>query len=113
MARRPWVMARWFLSFSLIALLIGGTWSYAHLKYTHFRNFRVVHEGVLYRSGQLSPRGLKLALRDYEIKTIVSLRDSADPEGRAPDWREEEYCKHEGIKFVRISPREWSSPDGS
>ena len=36
---------------------------------SHLRNFGVVEDGVLYRSGQLNPPGLKRVLADYRIKT--------------------------------------------
>src|SRR5204863_5237179 len=72
------------------------------------RNFRIVREGVLYRSGQLSLRGLKRAVHDYGIRTVVSLRD-----GHAPaDRDEEQFCQEQGITFIRIPPRAWEGPGG-
>ena len=44
---------------SIAALLIGGPLWYFSYHGHCFRNFRVVEEGVLYRSGQLNVAGLK------------------------------------------------------
>jgi protein tyrosine phosphatase (PTP) superfamily phosphohydrolase (DUF442 family) len=77
------------------------------------RNFHVVREGVLYRSGQTTLFGLKSLLHDYGIRTVVTLRDSYVPERTPPDAKEEAYCLKEGIRYVRIPPRHWEAPDGS
>jgi tyrosine-protein phosphatase SIW14 len=96
-----------------VVLLAGGPALYAYYRQLHIRNFRAVREGVLYRSGQLSLLGLQRVLRDYGIKTVVTLRDSSDPKDPPPDRAEENYCLAEGIHYCRISPRTWYSPDGS
>jgi tyrosine-protein phosphatase SIW14 len=96
------------LSIFLIVLLVGGPLGYASYRHSHVRNFRVVHEGVLYRSGQLSHAGLKEIVYDHGIQTVISLRDLSDGERS-----EEEYCKKRGLNHHRIPPRNWSAPDGS
>src|SRR5262245_38433023 len=72
------------------------------------RNFRIVRDGVLYRSAQLPLPGLKRAIHDYGIRTIVSLREGDAPADRA----EEQFCQDRGIRFVRIPPRPWEGPNG-
>lgn len=74
------------------------------------RNFRVVEDGVLYRSGQLTPAGLERVLHDYGIKTVVTLRTVRDPSKPYPDAWEKDVCEARGLKHVRIIPRVWG-PD--
>jgi tyrosine-protein phosphatase SIW14 len=72
-----------------------------------YRNFRVVKEGVLYRSAQLPVEGVQRLIHDYRIKTVVCLRAG----DKANDQLEEEYCRANYIEFIRIPPRPWSGPD--
>jgi protein tyrosine/serine phosphatase len=104
---------RYLFSLLILALLIVGPIAYASYRSAQFRNFRIVRDGILYRSGQMSLSGLKQILRDYEIRTVVSLRDAAHKGDPPPDLAEEEYCKKEEINYVRISPAEWWASDGS
>ncbi len=97
----------------LALLLIGGPISYGVYRSTHFRNLHVVRAGVLYRSGQLTRFGLQRVLRDHGIKTVVTLRDAANPNLPPPDLAEENYCRAQEINYVRITPRNWWAPDGS
>ena len=78
----------------------------AHRQY-YLRNFRVVEDGVLYRSGQLTPEGLERVLHDYGIKTVVTLRTVRDPNKPYPDGWEKDVCEARGLKHVRIIPRVW------
>ncbi len=59
------------------------------------RNFGVVEEGVLYRSGQLTPAGLDRVLSEHLCRTVVSLRPPRDAESNAAGW-EEEVCRSHG-----------------
>jgi protein tyrosine/serine phosphatase len=73
------------------------------------RNFRVVREGVLYRSGQMSLAGLRRVVHDYGIKTVVNLRDGTTP----ADQAEEAFCNKEEIRFVRLLPAGWGDGSGT
>ncbi|MCE9568164.1 MAG: dual specificity protein phosphatase family protein [Planctomycetes bacterium] len=75
-----------------------------------FRNLRLVEEGVLYRSGQLTPEGLERVLHEKGIKTVVTLRTSRIVGKLPPDTWEQDVCASHGLKHVRIIPRVWS-PD--
>lgn len=97
----------------LAGLLVAGPYGYAHYWQSQVRNFHEVRDGVLYRSGQLSVTGLRRVIHDFGIKTVVTLRDAADPKDPPPDHAEEQDCKARGLRYVRISPRSWWSPDGS
>jgi protein tyrosine/serine phosphatase len=69
------------------------------------RNFAVVKDGVLYRSGQLTPAGFQRALSEHGIRTAVTLRPLRDPHSNADTW-EEEVCQKRGVKHVRLAPHE-------
>src|SRR5262245_23310523 len=84
-----------------------------HWATLQMRNFRVVREGVLYRSGQMSISGLRHAVHDYGIKTVVSLREAHKLGLAAPDLREEEFCSREEVNFHRIVLGKWYAEDGS
>jgi tyrosine-protein phosphatase SIW14 len=96
----------------LVLLVAGGPIAYSFYSQSHIRNLRMVRKDVLYRSGQMSKSGLKAVIRDYGIKTVISLRDSVLANERPPDWAEEKFCAEEGIKYSRISPRVWLTPEG-
>jgi protein tyrosine/serine phosphatase len=101
-----------FLGVVVVVALIAGPVVFALHEQRQTRNFRVVREGVLYRSGQMSEPGLKRVLHDYLIRTVVTLRDKKSEDGLPPDLAEERYCQEQGIKYVRIPPRTWGGPDG-
>jgi tyrosine-protein phosphatase SIW14 len=105
-------MVRSGLALLIAALLVGGPIAYACYRNANIRNLRAVHDGVLYRSGQLSLNGLKTVKHDCGIKTVITLRDAASPDLPPPDRTEERYCQSAGIKYVRISPRTWWAPSG-
>jgi tyrosine-protein phosphatase SIW14 len=99
------------LAFSLViaTLLVGGPLWYKRAYDRHFRNFRVVQEGVLYRSAQLDIDGLKRLAHDHGIRTIISLREGNTADDRA----EAEWAAKNCINHVRIPPRPWSATDGA
>jgi tyrosine-protein phosphatase SIW14 len=101
---------RILLGLSIAAMIVFVPIGYATYSQSHIRNFHVVRDGVLYRSGQMSLVGLQQARHDFGIRTVITLRDSADPLDR--DNLEEVYCKAAGITHVRIPPREWYAETG-
>src|SRR5206468_10483090 len=113
-ARRP-RMPRWlqyaFAGF-IVLLLLGGPCAYARYRHFQLRNFHVVREGVLYRSGQLSVEGLKRLVHDYRIKTVVTLRDAQRPGDLAPDFDEEDWCRKEEMNYFRLREQAWLAPEG-
>src|SRR5262245_28003734 len=98
-------------SLLILAILVGAPVWYLKQRETRLRNFRVVEEGVLYRSGQLSLAGLTRVIHDHGIKTIITLRDAAQPGEPPPDRKEEEYCRKMELNYHRLPPREWSAAD--
>src|SRR5581483_1994 len=96
---------------ALVVLLVGaGPLLYSAHQQTSLRNFHVVEDGVLYRSGQLSRPVLERVVREYGIKTVVTLRTTRDPGRPYPDDWEREVCEAAGAKHVRIVPLVWT-PD--
>ena len=91
----------------VVAAFIAGPVVYATHQQKQMKNFRVVHEGVLYRSGQMSLDGVKRAIHEYGIRTIVSLRDARIPGNTPPDAAEQEYCTKLGLKYLRLPPCAW------
>jgi tyrosine-protein phosphatase SIW14 len=98
----------------IVGLLVAGPlWFRSHW-FARFRNFHVVREGVLYRSGQLTLDGFKEVLEDNRIRSVVTLRDSRrNPGAPPPDSPEEAYCKAHHIRHFRLPPVAWSAADGS
>lgn len=93
---------------TILAVLIGGPWTYIVLRDEAMRNFHVVEDGVLYRSGQLSLAGFARVVRDYSIRTVISLRDG----DQDADQQEEKYCRRWGITHIRVPPRKWWASKG-
>jgi tyrosine-protein phosphatase SIW14 len=106
------IFVQTFLAVTMAALILGGPFAYRSWRERNYRNFRTVTPGVLYRSGQLSPAGLDAICRDYEIRTIITLREAHVPGEPAPDAHEEEFCKKQDIGHFRLPPKCWWSPDG-
>lgn len=104
---------RWqiVLAGTAAGLVAAAPLVYSSHRHAHRRNLRVVEEGVLYRSGQLTPDGLGRALREKDIRTLVSLRMSRDPSRPPPDAWEEGVCAALGVKHVRVLPRSWNPDD--
>ena len=94
----------------MAALVAGVPLLYASHRQTTLRNLRIVQDGVLYRSGQLTPAGFDRVLNDYQIKTVITLRTVRTPGLPYPDGWEKDICDARGLKHVRLIPRVWG-PD--
>ncbi len=77
-----------------------------------YRNFRVVEPGRLYRSGQMTPAGFRRVAEEFDIKTVISLRDTRDGDGVHEDQAEEDFCRERGLAFHRLPPADWSPVNG-
>lgn len=99
------------LSVAVILLLVGFPFLYARQRHETYRNFRVVEEGLFYRSGQMSPAGIARVCREKGIKTVISLRDD---DKQADDVADEEgVCKRVGVEvYESISPKGWEVDEG-
>jgi tyrosine-protein phosphatase SIW14 len=105
--------ARWqvVLGVTTAGLVVAAPLVYASQRNTHLRNFRVVEDSVLYRSGQLTPAGLERVVHDRGIKTLITLRTTRVAGRLPPDSWEEEFCATHGLKHVRIPPRVWGADE--
>ena len=92
----------------IAAFMIAAPIYYKRWHDREYRNFHVVQEGVLYRSGQLSLPRLQQVVSQYGIRTIISLRDGQS----TADEGEEAWAKAKALNFVRIPYRSWF-PDES
>jgi len=97
----------------LFALIVGVPLAYSAQRLRVYRNFRVVDDGVLYRSAQLSEARLKRVIEEYGIKTVISLRDGGrKKEPFPPDHAEELWVRGQGLNYRRIAPPVWKNADG-
>lgn len=104
---------RWEVVLGTVAVgvVAAAPLAYSSHRTLYSRNFRVVEEGRLYRSGQLSPAGLDRVVRERGIRTIVSLRTTRVAGRLPPDSWEEQYCAEHHLKHVRIVPRVWGADE--
>jgi protein tyrosine/serine phosphatase len=105
-------LLRSFLILVVLGVLVGAPLAYKFHRDAHYRNLRVVREGVLYRSGQLSLSGLKRVIHDHGIKTVITFRVARVAGDQHPDKAEEAFCRKEGYKFFRIPMRDWEDGHG-
>jgi protein-tyrosine phosphatase len=92
----------------VVLVLIIGPVIFAEREVAHRRNFRVVEDGILYRSGRMTEDALKRVINDFGIRTVISLRDGTT----APDQAEEAFCNNQELNFVRIPPSVWGDLGG-
>jgi tyrosine-protein phosphatase SIW14 len=105
-------VVRYALSGLIAAVMIGGPLGYVLYKKSTSRNLRLVTDGVLYRSGQLSIAGLKQAIQNYGIRTVVTLRTAREPGDEHPALEEEAFCLKEEINYHRIHVKGWIKENG-
>ena len=101
-----------FLGVLVVVVLVVGPVALAFQTQDDLRGFKVVREGVLYRSGQMPTGGLKRILHDHGIRTVVSLRDPPLSDRVAPDTDEEAFCRRLGVTFHRLPPQPWEARVG-
>ncbi len=99
------------LSAVVVLLLAGFPFLYARVRHETYRNFRVVEDGVFYRSGQMSSAGMARVCREKGIQTVISLRDD---EKQADDVSDEEgVCKRAGVVVYEMIPtKRWEVDEG-
>ena len=100
------------LGLLLTGVIVAAPFGYRSVESVRYRNFRVVKEGELYRSGQMTTSGLARVTREFHIGTVISFRDRKDETGVNDDLSESELCAQNGIAFHRIAPADWSPVNG-
>jgi protein tyrosine/serine phosphatase len=79
-------------------------------EYTYQKRLRVVVPDRVYRSGQMTAAGLRDAVRELKLRTVINLQDDVpDPDLDLHYWtlrtvKESELCEQLGVNFVSISP---------
>ena len=96
----------------VLLLVAAAPFGYRAVVSTSYRNLRVVDEGVLYRSGQMSRAGFERVCRERGIGTVVKLRGVSDDKDEAEDTVQQKYCEAHGIAFVRFPLADWSPVGG-
>ncbi len=96
---------------ALAVFLVAAPWVYRNRQEARYRNFHVVKDGTLYRSGQMTLAGFQEVLTQYGIKTVITLRDTIGGPKRNVD--EERFCQQRAVKFIRIPSRSWWASDGT
>lgn len=89
--------------FSIMCLV---PYAYYRHNYTHAKRLRPVVSGQVYRSGCMTADGLRDAIQQYKIKTVINLQEEAvDPDLPASYFngfhrtRESELCKAFGARM--------------
>lgn len=103
---------RYALGLLIALLLLLVPFAYARISKANHHNLRVVTEGKLYRSGQLSLHGLRWALHDHCIRTVITLRAARDADEGHPDAAEQEYCEKNDIRYFRLPAKAWTAANG-
>jgi tyrosine-protein phosphatase SIW14 len=93
---------------SLVALGVAVPVVIAVREQRAMRHFAAVTPGVLYRSAQLPVEGLKRAVHDYGIRTVICIRDES-----AAVEAEREWCRRNEIEFIRMPARNWDGIPGA
>jgi tyrosine-protein phosphatase SIW14 len=106
-------IVRIFLGLVIVGIIVAGPYYFFQFRKAQFRNFHVVREGVLYRSGQMTQDGFQRMVYDHSIKTVISLRFAANPKDAPPDALEEALARCLGMNYFRIPYRSWAFVNGS
>lgn len=65
----------WILAVIVGSVVIGVPIAHYRTAYVQHKRLRVVAEGRVYRSGQMTAEGFRDACRRYHIKTVINLQD--------------------------------------
>lgn len=86
--RLPWGKAlSWALGVAVLAVVVGVPIAHQRTTYVQNKRLRVVTEGRVYRSGQMTADGFRDAIRRYGIRTVINLQDdetNTDADERNP-----------------------------
>lgn len=111
---------RWVMGAMIVLFIIAVPYVYYRHSFSFAKRLRVVSAGKVYRSGCLTADGLRAAIRDLGIRTVVNLQEEApDPElpksyFNSSGRRESEVCKEMGARMVFLSVElveRWEVPD--
>ncbi len=105
----------WGLGLVVVAVVVGVPITHHRTAYVQHKRLRVVTDGRVYRSGQLTADGFRDAIKRYGIKTVINLQDDdtetendeRDPSlRRSPfdrtKWPESEVVEEAGARYVQF-----------
>jgi protein tyrosine/serine phosphatase len=101
---------RWLAIATIVLIVVVSPIVSYRLAYTHGKRLRVVEDGKLYRSGQLTAAGFRDAVARYGIRTVLNVQDEyPNPDLQISFWnrdtvKESELCKQLGVRYVTIPP---------
>lgn len=101
---------RWALGLAMAAVLAVVPVVYYRSVYMDTKRLRVVKEGELYRSGQLSADGFTQAVLRYGIRTIINAQDEVPDPDVPGNWfnsrtkKESQVCEELGVRYVHLPP---------
>lgn len=83
----PWgKILAWALALVVVAVVVGVPITHQRTSYVQHKRLRIVTDGRVYRSGQMTADGFRDAIRRYGIKTVINLQD--DETDTATDERD-------------------------
>jgi tyrosine-protein phosphatase SIW14 len=103
---RPWW--RHALVAMLMAAIVGVLFSYYRIEYNHAKRLRIVTDGKMYRSGQLTANGFREAFHRFGIKTVINLQEEARDPFLPPGWQqqaselESDVCRNAGVEYISM-----------
>jgi len=105
MSNAPQSSNRLPLIIALVTIVIAGGaifWRKVVRDHVLPKNFGIVEEGEIYRSGQLTPRMLRKTVEEREIRTIIDL---SHQEGSPISEREQDVADELGVRRFTFSLR--------
>jgi len=101
---------RWYFSLLLLASTVVSVGWYAYAQARQYRHLYLVKPGVLYRSGQLSPKALARVIYENNIGTLINLRTPDDTKADNSSSWEEALSYKSFIRYVSIPFRPAGHP---
>jgi tyrosine-protein phosphatase SIW14 len=101
---------RWALGLIMAVMLAVVPFVYYRSVYMDTKRLRVVQDGVLYRSGQLSADGFINAFNRYGIRTVINAQDEVPDPDVPGNWfngrtiKESKLCEEMGVRYVHLPP---------
>lgn len=100
---RRWSWARFWRNAAVIAAVVAfAVWFAAEGVAPNLapKNFGVVEDGSVYRSGVLTSAAMHDVIDDHGVRTVIDL--GAHEPGTAAQRREEEVARVMGVRYVRL-----------
>lgn len=98
---------RWWqcgLAILMATAVVAIPFAYYRWQYNLAKRLRVVDDGRVYRSGQMTAEGLDEAVRRFGFHTIINFQDEMPDPELAPGLTESEFCRRRGIQYVFLPP---------